>query len=126
MTLVGAALSACATDPGRETVCADSTVYVVVPSDRADSVTGLQLSGEACANSVSECVVPAGSGCAKFAFRGTTIGSCTIDVLASTEPTDFTATFEMVRYPYCPGDYPRLATGNTIDVSDTEDAGGSG
>ena len=111
-------------DPGVECTCADPTITITVPTDRAAFVVDVQLSGAACANASVVCRQPVGSGCAEMAFRGTTIGSCTVDVVLSEGPADYNTTFEVVRYPCCPGYYPELATGSTIQVPDVPgDAG---
>jgi len=111
-------------DPGVECTCADPTITIAVPADRAASVVDVQLSGVACANASVVCLQAVGSGCAEMAFRGTTIGSCTVDVQLSEGPADYNTTFEVVRYPCCPGYYPELATGSTIQVPDLPDDAG--
>jgi hypothetical protein len=114
---------ACA-DKGVECICADPTVFITVPTDRAASVADVQLSGAGCATSSVVCLHPVGSGCAEMAFQGTAVGSCTVDVALDSGPADFQSTFELVRYPCCPGVYAELAVGSTIAVPDAPgDAG---
>jgi hypothetical protein len=126
MFLVFAATTVACSDPGVECTCADPTITVTVPADRAAYVIDVQLSGAACANAKVVCQQPVGSGCAEMTFRGTTIGSCTVDVELGEGPADYTTTFEVVRYPCCPGYYAELATGSSIQVPDVPgDAGAS-
>lgn len=122
--LFAVAGSAACDDPGVECVCADPTVFVTVPADRASSVVDFQLSGEGCATATIVCLQPVGSGCAQMAFRGTAVGSCTVDVELDSGPPSFDSTFEFVRYPCCPGLYAELAGGSTIAVPDVPDDGG--
>src|ERR1700722_17776587 len=105
---LGAALftvagSAACNDPGTECVCADPTVFIDVPPDRAASRVGGQLSGEGCAPASVVCLDRVDAGCARMAFRGTAIGSCAVDVELDSGPATFETTFEFVRYPCCPG-----------------------
>jgi len=111
-------------DPGVECVCADPTIFITVPADRAATVVDVQLSGQGCATSPVACLEPVGSGCAKLAFRGTAVGSCMVDVELDSGPT-FDESFELVPYPCCPGVYGELASGNTIAVPDLPDDGGA-
>ena len=127
---LGAALfafagSAACDDPGVECECADPTIFITVPADRAAHVVDVQLSGQACATSPVACLESVGSGCAKMAFRGTGVGSCTVEVELDSGPATFDESFELVRYPCCPGVYAELASGNTIEVPDLADDGGA-
>jgi hypothetical protein len=124
--LVLAAGPGCSSDPGIECSCADPTVTVVVPSDRASSVVSVEVSGEGCPAVTPVCLQPVGAGCAEAAFRGTALGMCTVDVQLSSGPADFTTTFEFVRYPCCKGFYPELTTGSTIQVPELSDDAGAG
>jgi len=123
--LYAVAGTAACDDPGVECVCADPTVYVTVPADRAASVTDFQVSGEGCGTATIACLQPVGSGCAQMAFRGTALGSCTVTVQLDSGPASFDSTFEFVRYPCCAGFYAELAAGSTIEVPDLPDDGGS-
>ncbi len=126
MFLVFAASAAACTDTGVECTCADPTITIAVPADRAAYVLDVQLSGAGCANASVVCLAPVASGCAEMTFRGTAVGSCTVDVHLGEGPADFTTTFEVVRYPCCPGYYGELASGSTIQVPDLQgDAGTS-
>ncbi len=127
---LGAALfafagSAACDDPGVECECADPTIFITVPADRAAHVVDVKLSGQACATSPVACLESVGSGCAKMAFRGTGVGSCTVEVGFDSGPATFDESFELVRYPCCPGVYAELASGNTIEVPDLADDGGA-
>jgi hypothetical protein len=117
--------SAACDDPGVECVCADPTVFITVPANRAPTVVDVQLSGQGCASSPVACLEPVGAGCAKMAFRGTAVGSCTVEVELDSGPATFDESFELVRYPCCPGVYAELASGNTIEVPDLPDDGGA-
>ncbi len=116
MFLLFATAAAGCSNPGVECACADPAITITVPADRAAFVLSVQLSGAACANASVACLQPVGSGCSEMTFRGTAIGSCTVDVELSEGPADYTTTFEVVRYPCCPGYYAELATGSTIAV----------
>jgi hypothetical protein len=123
--LFAVAGSAACDDPGVECECADPTIFITVPADRAAHVADVQLSGQGCATSPVACVEPVGSGCAKMAFRGTAVGSCSVEVQLDSGPATFDETFELVRYPCCPGVYAELASGNTVEVPDLPDDGGA-
>ena len=109
---------ACADTGGVECSCADPTVTVAVPADRASAVAGVTLAGAGCASAPIACTQPAGKGCASFAFKGTGAGSCTVDVQFDAGPADFQATFTFVRHACCAGVYAELSSGSTIDVPD--------
>jgi len=113
-----ASSAGCQADPGVECDCADPTVFIDVPADRAASLVGVQLSGEGCATASVVCLDTVDAGCTRLAFRGTAIGSCTVDVELDSGPATFETTFELVRYPCCPGLYAQLATGSTIEIPD--------
>ncbi len=135
LLLAGAACAACADKGGTECVCADPTVTVEIPADRAASVVGVQLSGAACAGAHVVCARPAAvsasdatsatsSGCAAYAFRGTSIGACTV-ALSFAGGDDFQATFEMVRYPCCTAVYASPPQDSLVTVPERglDDAG---
>jgi len=118
MSFVVVSGGACNDNTGVECICADPTIFLVIPADRTASVAGVQLSGEACANAKATCTKAAGSGCAEFAFRGTAIGSCTVAVAFDSGAATFEETFSLYRYPCCPGVYADLPDGSTVFAPD--------
>jgi hypothetical protein len=122
---IGASLS-CA-DPGStECSCSDPSVVIVVPADRAPSVSGVAFGGPACATSTATCLEPMGGGCARFAFRATGTGSCTVDVEFGAGPSAFEASLTFLRSACCAGFYPQVPSESTLVVPDLGgDAGGT-
>ncbi|HEY8089647.1 MAG TPA: hypothetical protein VIF09_17425 [Polyangiaceae bacterium] len=121
---VGFAAEACSADSGGvECQCGPATVNVDIPADRAPAVTGVVLSGRGCATAVATCVEPAGSGCARYAFEGTGIGACDVDVQFAASAADFDEQVSFAQYACCPAYYVQPASAATIDVPDVPDAG---
>ncbi len=124
---LSALLAGCG-NPGQvECACADPTIAVELPPDRAAQVTQVVLSGVACAGAVATCTKPAAAGCSEFVFRATAPGRCDVDVQFASGPADFLAQVDFVRVSCCPGLYAPSLAGSTIDVpSLAGDAGPAG
>lgn len=118
-----AASGACA-DPGpSECSCVDPSVVIVVPADRAASVSSVTFDGPACAGSAATCLDSpeggrAGSGCTRLAFRATNVGSCTVDVGFDSGPAAFETSLTFIRSTCCAGFYPEVPSESTIAVPD--------
>ena len=122
--VVVASATACADTGGVECACADPTVRIAIPGDRAASVVGVHLSGAACASATIACAQHLGSGCLEYAFRGAAIGSCSVDVQFDAGSADFLTTLSFVRYPCCSGVYAQLPAGSTIAAPEQAGDGG--
>jgi hypothetical protein len=118
-------ISACNDRGGTECQCADPSVRIEVPADRAADVAGVQLSGRACENVTLQCSQPVGAGCAEYLFRATGAGTCDVDVQFNGGPADFLEQVSFVSDTCCSGFYVQPATASPIDVPDL-DAGGAG
>jgi hypothetical protein len=109
-----------------ECACADPSVVIEVPPDRARDLTLVQLSGRGCAEVTPVCLQSAGSGCAEIAFRGTAVGTCAVTALFASGPASFQAIVSFVRLPCCPGFYANPPSSGVLQVPDrTDDSGAS-
>jgi hypothetical protein len=114
-------ISAC-TDSGKtECDCADPSVRIEVPADRAAEVAGVSLSGRGCETATPQCSQPVGSGCAEYVFQGTAPGDCTVDVQFNGGPADFQEQVTFVGGAACCGGfYVQPASASPIDVPDRD------
>jgi hypothetical protein len=106
-------------------MCADPTVYVDVPADRAADVVTVTLSGQACPTAVAQCVQPVGSGCSQYSFQASKDGPCDVDVTFSAGPADYDEqlTFAQVS-TCCPGYYVQPSSASPIEVPDLDAGAG--
>jgi hypothetical protein len=119
--------AACGNSGGVECQCADPSVFVDVPADRAPAVSGVVLSGVACAGVVASCVAGGAGACTRYAFKAKQAGTCQVDVQFSSGPADFQAQVQFDHITCCPGLYAPALAGSTIDVpGGTQDAGSAG
>jgi hypothetical protein len=126
LAMAGAAGSACGTATA-QCQCGDPTVLIEIPAERAADVVGVTLSGRGCATATAQCTQPAGSGCAQYAFSGTGVGACDVDVQFQTTPSDFTDQVTFAGFTCCPGFYVQPPSAAPIVVPGvTTDAGGAG
>ena len=125
---VAAALLATGCDSSKtECDCADPTVKIEVPADRAPDVVSVTLTGRACAASTAQCTQPVGSGCAEYAFRATDVGSCTVEVKLALDPADFQETVSFEQVQCCNANYVQPPTASPIEVPGAgPDAGAAG
>ncbi len=123
-----AGLFAACGNPGTvECQCADPTVFIDVPSDRAAAVSQVVLSGVACSAVVPSCVAGPPDACTRYAFQAKQAGTCQVDVQFSSGPADFEAEVQFDHIPCCPGLYAPALSGSTIDVpGSAQDAGSRG
>ncbi len=120
-------LAACGNSGNVECQCADPSVFIDVPADRAPVVTQVVLSGVACSGVVASCVAGAAGACSRYAFRAKQAGTCQVDVQFSSGPADFQAQVQFDHIPWCPGLYAPALAGSTIAVpSGAQDAGAAG
>jgi hypothetical protein len=119
--------AACGNSGGVECHCADPSVFIDVPVDRAPAVSQVLLSGVACAGVVASCVAGDAGACTRYAFRAKQAGTCQVDVQFSSGPAEFEAQVQFDHIPCCPGLYAPALAGSTIDVSGgAQDAGSAG
>jgi len=121
---LAAALGACGTSGGTECACADPAVVVDLPQDRATQVVEVSLSGKACNGATAECTRPVASGCAQYAFRAVSDGTCTVDVLFASAPADYQVEVAFAPISCCPGYYVQPTTASPIEVPDVTADGG--
>jgi len=128
VALVVMAAGACSSSSaGATCACADPTVRVDLPPDRAVEVVGVQLSGRACPAAVAQCVQPAGAGCAEYEFEASADGACEVDVTFGQGPADFTAQLTFAQVTCCAGYYVQPPTASPVDVPSVDlDAGARG
>ncbi len=107
---------------GTECSCADPTVHIEVPADRAPYAAGVTFSGRGCATAMAECTQPVGSGCAEYTFEGQAVGDCTVDVMFAADPADFEEDVSFTGVPCCPGFYVSPPTAAPIEVPDVDAA----
>lgn len=120
-------VAACGNPGAVECQCADPSVFIDVPADRAPAVAQVVLSGVACSGAVASCVAGAAPACTRYAFRAQQAGTCQVDVLFSSGPANFEAQVQFDHIPCCPGLYAPALAGSTIEVnSDAQDAGSAG
>jgi hypothetical protein len=121
------AVQACGGDSGgTECTCADPTVFIDLPASRAGDVVAVTLSGEGCATASATCTEDAASGCAQYAFRGTGIGACDVDVSMMGAPADYNEQVSFAQLTCCPGYYIEPPGASPIDVTGGLDAGAEG
>jgi hypothetical protein len=119
--------AACGNPGSVECECADPSVFIDVPADRAPAVAQVVLSGVACSGAVASCVAGGAAPCTRYAFRATKAGTCQVDVQFSSGPADFEAMVQFDHIPCCPGLYAPALADSTIDVpDDAQDAGSAG
>jgi hypothetical protein len=120
-------VAACGNPGGVECQCADPSVFIDVPADRAPAVAQVVLSGVACSGAAASCVAGPAAACTRYAFRAKQAGTCQVDVQFSSGPADFEAQVQFDHIPCCPGLYAPALAGSTIDVSGgAQDAGSTG
>lgn len=120
-------LAACGNPGGVECQCADPSVFIDVPADRAPAVSQVVLSGVACSGVDASCVTGDAEACTRYAFQAKQAGTCQVDVQFSSEPADFEAQVQFDHIPCCPGLYAPALAGSTIEVPDgAQDAGSAG
>lgn len=120
-------VAACGNSGSVECQCADPSVFIDVPADRAPAVSQVVLSGVACSGVVASCVDGGAGGCTRYAFQAKQAGTCQVDVQFSSGPADFEAQVQFDHIPCCPGLYAPALAGATIDVSGgAQDAGSAG
>lgn len=121
-------LAACGNPGGVECQCADPSVFIDVPADRASAVSQVVLSGVACAGAVASCVAGDASACTRYAFRAKQPGTCQVDVQFDSGPADFEAQVQFDHVSCCTGLYAPALAGSTIDVPGgaAQDAGSAG
>ena len=120
--------AACGNSGGVECQCADPSVFIDVPADRAPAVSQVVLSGVACSGIVASCVAAGDAGaCTRYAFEAKQAGTCQVDVQFSSGPADFEAQVQFDHIPCCPGLYAPALAGSNIQVSvGAQDAGSAG
>jgi hypothetical protein len=119
--------AACGNSGGVECQCADPSVFIDVPPDRAPAVSQVVLSGVACAGAFATCVAGDAGACARYAFTAKRAGTCQVDVQFNSGPADFEAQVQFDHIPCCPGLYAPALAGSTIEVPDgAQDAGSAG
>lgn len=119
--------AACGNSGGVECQCADPSVFVDVPADRAPDVSAVVLSGVACSGVVASCVAGDAGACTRYAFQANKAGMCQVDVQFSSGPADFEATIQFDHVSCCAGLYAPALAASTIDVPDgAQDAGSPG
>jgi hypothetical protein len=112
---------------GTQCLCADPTVHIVVPADRAPYAGVVTFSGRGCPTATAQCTQPVGAGCAEFTFQGQAIGACELDLAFSEGPADFSEQLAFVGYPCCPGFYVSPPSADPVEVPDLgDDAGFAG
>jgi hypothetical protein len=120
-------IAACGNPGGVECQCADPSVFIDLPADRAPAVSTLVFSGVACSGVMASCVAGDAGACTRYAFRANQAGTCQVDVLFLSGPADFEATVQFDHIPCCSGLYAPALAGSTIDVPEgAEDAGSPG
>jgi hypothetical protein len=121
------ALSACGGGSGSaECACGDDGVTIDLPPDRASQVAGVQLAGTACQGVTPSCSEPISSGCAQYTFYAVAAGTCDVDVLFASGPSDFHAEVSFARVACCPGYWPQPPAAAHLEVPDlAADAGGA-
>jgi hypothetical protein len=126
LAAAGAAASACGT-PATQCQCGDTTVLIEVPAERAANVVGVTLSGRGCETATAQCTQPVAGGCAEYAFEGTGVGVCDVEVQFHTDPADFKEEVSFAGYACCPGFYVQPPGATPIVVTGgPADAGGAG
>jgi hypothetical protein len=119
--------AACGNSGGVECKCADPSVFIEVPADRAPAVSQVVLSGVACAGVVASCVAGGVGACTRYGFQAKQAGTCQVDVQFSSGPADFEAQVQFDHIPCCAGLYAPALAGSTIDVpGGAQDAGSTG
>jgi hypothetical protein len=119
--------AACGNPGGVECQCADPSIFIEVPADRAPAVSQVVLSGVACSGVVARCVAVGGAACTRYSFRAAHAGTCQVDVEFSSGPADFEAQVQFDHIPCCPGLYAPALAGSTIEVTGgAQDAGSAG
>jgi len=109
-------LAGCVDHAAEACNCEDPAVRVVVPAGRAGDVVALGFSGRACAAAVATCVTPGAAGCREYAFEGSAVGECDLDVTFSTAPHDYTASLSFTQFACCPGYYVEPPSASPIEL----------
>lgn len=121
------AVEACGGDSGgTQCTCASPTVFIDVPADRAADVLSIALSGEGCGTATATCTEDAASGCTQYAFQGTAVGACDVDVVLQGVPADFNEEFSFAQMTCCPGYYIEPPSASPLEVRAAIDAGAEG
>ena len=124
MALAGL-FAACGNPGAVECQCADPSVFIDVPADRAPAVSQVVLSGAACTGVVAGCVAGGRAACTRYAFQAKQPGNCQVDVQFSSGPADFAAQVQFDHIPCCSGLYAPALAGSTIEVPGGEQDAGS-
>jgi hypothetical protein len=123
--LAGLALSASGcTSSNTECDCSPARLHVNVPEERALDVSGVSLSGPACAGVTPGCDgLGVAGGCVEYGFQAAATGDCHVDVdFASGEV--FSADVNITQVTgCCAGLYADPASAGEIDVPGAADAG---
>lgn len=122
------ALGACGGGSGgTECTCGDDGVTIDLPPHRASEVAAVQLGGTACPGVTPSCSQPVASGCAQYTFHAVAAGTCDVDVLFASGPSDFHAEVSFAPVACCPGYWPQPPEAAHLEVPDlAADAGGAG
>jgi hypothetical protein len=119
--VAGVVGAACTGGSAVECDCADPSVRIEVPADRAAQVAGVSLSGRACENATAQCSQPVGGGCSEYVFQAAAPGACNVDVQFNGGPADFQEQVTFVGGPACCGGfYVQPASASPIDVPDLD------
>jgi hypothetical protein len=104
--------------------CEDPSVHVVVPAGREGDLVALSFSGRACPATVAACVRQSPAGCAEYAFQGSAVGECDLEVTFTTAPHDFQTSMSFTQFQCCPGYYVEPPSASPIELpAATGDAG---
>jgi hypothetical protein len=114
--------TACSGGSGPTCDCVDPALTVAIPADIASSVTGVELSGNACAGVTPECAQQA-EGCSLYRFDAIAAGNCHVEVDSASGV--FTADVTITQMTgCCAGLYATPESAASILVPEPDGGGG--